>query len=210
MRSVFLAAAAALAAGPLGADSSVTVVPNGVTVVATASPVSEVLDRLARQTGMKVTYEGAIPRTLVTTRIQRATPAEAVLALLEGLGLGYALRMDASGSRVESLLMLGGSAAIPARTPAPAPVPMMPEPPVVADDGSLDEGLEPTEEPPQFPPPPTEPGQKSEVPTAVPPPPTAGYSGSPFAPQPPPVIPPSPPPQEPQKPPPEGAAKPES
>lgn len=192
------------------AESTVTVSTDGVIIVARATPVSEVLDRLARQTGMKVTYDGGAPRTLVTTRIERATPAEAVLAVLEGLGLAYALQTDPTGSRVETLLMMGqaSSLASPPRAAAPPPVPMMPEPPVIADDVAFEEMLEPGEEfPPQFPVPPEAGGKPEgsvsegrlpglEVGSGP------GYSASPFAPQatPPPVPQPTPPAEVPQKP----------
>ena len=43
----------------------------------------QVLDRLARQTGMKVVYEGPAPRQLVTVSLKGRTPAEAVLSVLE-------------------------------------------------------------------------------------------------------------------------------
>lgn len=193
------------------AESTVTVSSDGVIIVARATPVSEVLDRLARQTGMKVTYDGGTPRTLVTTRIERATPAEAVLAVLEGLGLAYALQTDPTGSRVETLLMMGqaSSVASPPRAAAPPPVPMMPEPPVIADDVAFEEMMEPGEEfPPQFPVPP-EGGQRPDQEAARKAPEPQGIpTYSPFAP--PQVVPPplpvaSPPPP----PPPEGERKPE-
>jgi hypothetical protein len=193
--AVFLAVL--LTAVPAVADSTVTVLPTGVTVVATATPVSEVLDRLARQTGMKVQYEGAVPRTLVTTRIERATAAEAVLAVLEGLGLGYALRLDPSGRRVESLLMLGSSSSsgpVVSRPTAPPPVPvsMNPEPPVMPDDVAFEEMMEPEDVPNQPPVPPEAGQQKPEAPSQAPPSGSAwpGYPPgySPFAPPTPPPL----------------------
>ena len=175
-----------LVAPVAGADTTVTVRPTGVTIVATATPVSEVLDRLARQTGMKVVYEGSVPRTLVTTRIERRTPAEAVLAVLEGLGLGYALRLDPTGNRVESLLMMAASSGPTTSRPAapvPAPLPMNPEPPVMPDDVAFEEMIEPDEGP--QPPIPTEAPQKPDFPPQAPPP---GMTYSPFAPPTPPPL----------------------
>jgi hypothetical protein len=191
--AVFLATL--VTAASAAADSTVTVLPTGVTVVATATPVSELLDGLARQTGMKVQYEGAVPRTLVTTRIERATPAEAVLAVLEGLGLGYALRLDPTGRRVESLLMMGSSSSSgpvasrqSAPPPPPIPVQMNPEPPVLPDDVAFEEMLEPEEagQPPQAPEP-TKPEANPQAAQPVQPgSPWPGYS--PFAPPTPPPL----------------------
>jgi len=92
----------------------------------TSAPLSEVLDRLARQTGMKVVYDGAPPRALVRGRqVEDATPADAVADVLEGLGVSYALRLDATGSRVDTLLVLGAGKG--ATSPAPRPsVPSVP------------------------------------------------------------------------------------
>jgi hypothetical protein len=90
-----------------------------------AAPLSEVLDRLARQTGMKVIYDGAPPRTVVRGRqIEDVTPAEALADVLEGLGVGYALRLDATGAKVDTLLVLSAtkSAAGPSPRPAVPPV----------------------------------------------------------------------------------------
>jgi hypothetical protein len=86
-----------------------------------AAPLSEVLDRLARQTGMKVIYDGAPPRTVVRGRqIENVTPAEALADVLEGLGVSYALRLDATGAKVDTLLVL--SATKSAAGPSPRPV----------------------------------------------------------------------------------------
>jgi len=108
---------------PLVAHAEVDVThANGrVDLKATAAPVSEVLDRLGRQTGMKVTYEGAPVRQPVTVTLVGRTPAEAVLGVLDGLGLNYALRMDLSGARVEALMIYGVTPAT-AGSPPPPPV----------------------------------------------------------------------------------------
>jgi hypothetical protein len=93
------------------AEVDVTQANGRVDLKATAAPVSEVLDRLGKQTGMKVTYEGSPVRQPVTVTLLRRTPAEAVLGVLDGLGLNYALRMDLSGARVEALMIFGVAAA---------------------------------------------------------------------------------------------------
>jgi len=90
-----------------------------------AAPLSEVLDRLARQTGMKVVYEGAPPRTVVRGRqIENVTPAEAVADVLEGLGVSYALRLDATGAKVDTLLVLSATKSGAGASPRPAVPPV--------------------------------------------------------------------------------------
>lgn len=96
-----------LLAPPAGAEVMIRVAGAQVDVSATAAPLNEVLDRLARQTGMKVVYEGAAPRQLITISLQGRSPAQAVLSLLEGLGLNYALVADVTGTRVQTLILSG-------------------------------------------------------------------------------------------------------
>jgi hypothetical protein len=104
---------AAFLAVPAAAEVTVRVLPatattaSHVELTARAAPLAEVLDRLGRQIGMKVVYEGASPRQLVTLSLQGRSPAETVLALLEGQGLNFALMSDATGTRVETLLVAG-------------------------------------------------------------------------------------------------------
>ena len=100
----------ALAAAPATAEVAVRVSGGHVELTATAAPLAEVLDRLARQTGMKVVYEGAAPRQLVTLSLHGRTPTETVLAVFEGLGVNFALVADPSGSRVQTLVVAGTAA----------------------------------------------------------------------------------------------------
>jgi hypothetical protein len=107
--------ALSLLAAPAAAEVSVRVVPASsgtpahVELVARAAPLNEVLDRLGRQIGMKVVYEGGSPRQLVTLSLQGRTPAETVLALLEGQGLNYALLGDPTGAGAQTLLVTGSA-----------------------------------------------------------------------------------------------------
>src|SRR5215212_5057505 len=96
-------------------------------VRATAASVSEVLDRLARETGMKVSYDGAAPRARISMNVTAVTPAQAVLSVLEGQGLNYAMRMDPTGTRVETLLLVSGGSA--SASGSAAPIPRGPRPP---------------------------------------------------------------------------------
>lgn len=99
------------------AEVNVRVVDGRVDLAATAAPVAEVLERLARQTGMKVIYEGPQPRQLVSLSLSRRTPAEAVVGLLEGLGVNYMLFGDPTGVGVQTLMIAG--VAVPVVTPEP-------------------------------------------------------------------------------------------
>jgi hypothetical protein len=82
-----------------------------VSVRAHAVPVNRILDRLAQQTGMKVTYESSPPSQQVTATLERLPVREAVVRLMEGLGVGYVFSTDASGQRVETLIVTGTAAA---------------------------------------------------------------------------------------------------
>jgi hypothetical protein len=77
------------------------------TVHARAAPLTEVLDQVSRRTGMKVVYDGRPPRHVVSVAIDDAGQADAVLKLLEGLGINYALALDHGGQRVETLIITG-------------------------------------------------------------------------------------------------------
>ena len=114
-----------LAASAYAGDVDVRLTEAGrVSLRVTSAPLSEVLDRLSRQTAMKVVYDGAPPRTVVRGRqVEDATPADAVADVLEGLGVSYALRLDATGTKVDTLLMLGavkGASLAPAAASRPA------------------------------------------------------------------------------------------
>lgn len=209
MRAALPALVALVLAMPGEARASevrVQVTGGSVELAVTAAPVAEVLDRLARQTGMKVVYEGAAPRQLVTLVLKGRTPAQAVLAVLEGQGVNFALVTDATGANVRTLLVTGTAPSAGGGTIRPAPTPMRP-PPATPPGSALDaepafqEEDEPVDEPPVFgvpsgvegetPPAPPEGGAPpgSAAPTApatnVPPAVQAPrFPVSPFAPQP--------------------------
>ena len=103
-----LAALTALAISTPGmAAVQVQVSGESVDIQATNAPLAEILDRLSRQTRMKIVYEGAPPRQMISLDLRGRTPVEAVVAALEGQGVNYALAMDATGTRVETLLVSG-------------------------------------------------------------------------------------------------------
>src|SRR5215210_4782897 len=76
-----------------------------VTIRAHKVPLNRILERLAQQTGMKVTYESSAPSLQVTTTLEHLAPRDAVVQLMEGLGVPYVFRTDVSGRRVETLLV---------------------------------------------------------------------------------------------------------
>jgi len=192
MRRRLAFASAALTLLPLAANAEVELRRRGdrLDLVATAVPLADLLQRLARETGMKVVYDGAPPRTLLTVTLLDRTPAELVLGLFEGLGLNYAVSFDRTGTRIDTLLMAGaaGSGTTPARAPASAAPaaavgPRRPQPPSRAARDERDEHDEPAEE--------AEAGEASAEPPAEPSPaptpaagplqvPAPGQPGSPF------------------------------
>ena len=190
-----LTLAVVLAARFGAAQTEVRRVGDTLDVHATAAPVAEVLDRIARETGMKVTYDGPPPRARVSVTLTGVTPAQAVLRVLEGQGLNYALRMDPRAVRVETLLMVAGSGT-GTGTVAPAPMPNRPIPgtrqidrePDVAepDDETPAEAPGPSPEEQQrkpfpFPGGPSGPAMPLMLPTPAPP--TTAASPTPPAPQ---------------------------
>jgi hypothetical protein len=97
----------------------------GLAVRAAGAPLCDVVDRIARVTGMRVEYEGPPPRTPVTLSLDRPSAAEAVMLVLEGLGLNYALTMQAEGRQVRSLFVFS-SAPTPPRSSPTGPAPPAP------------------------------------------------------------------------------------
>lgn len=214
---VRIAWAVPLLAAPASAEVQVALRDGRVDVAARSAPLSEVLDRLARQTHMEVTYDGAPPRQLVTATVQAATPAEAVVSVLEGLGVNYALQLDPTGQQVNKLLLIapksgGAPAARPAAdgpTPRPPAAPDEDDPAVVEDDDQpaapapemrerpdrFRPGRDRMERPGPFEPgapvQPAVPGQvpgPGAAPAVVAPMPTPSYPVSPFAPVAPPPV----------------------
>jgi hypothetical protein len=167
---------ALLLAGSASAEVQVHVANGRIDLKATGAPLSDVLDRLSKQTGMKVTYDGAPQRMPVNLTLADRTPAQTVLGVLDGLGLNYALRMDVSGTRVEAL-MIAGTAAASAAAPPPAqatPAYHPPEPTEPEEDAQADDDATGTDDATAD----TEPQQPAGTPAAAPngPPGAAGQT----------------------------------
>lgn len=139
-----------LLATAAAAEVSVQARGTHVDLTATAAPLAEVLDRLARQVGMKVVYEGPAPRQLVTVTLKDRTPAEAVLSLLEGQGVNYALVSEENGGGVRTLLVAGAAPASAtaalSRTPAQPPQIRRPFGPPMAPAGDPADSFEADQE----------------------------------------------------------------
>jgi hypothetical protein len=174
MRGDLLALALLVPASPLaGSEVTVRVVEGRVDLSATAAPIADVLDRLSKQTGMKVVYEGAPPRQLVTVSFQGRTPADAILGLLEGQGLNYILMGDATGTRVQTLMMAGAAPVASSRPASASAVSRVPNPPPASGPDAEEPVAEPAEEDepeptPAAPPNPAIPGGAPLVPGLVP------------------------------------------
>jgi hypothetical protein len=202
-----------LASAPAGAEVTVRVSGGQVDLTATAAPLADVLDRLARQTGMKVVYEGPAPRQLVTLSLHGRTPTEVVLDVLEGLGVNFAFVADPSGARVQTLVVAGTASASAASAstagrPATSANPRRPFGPPPGASPDMEPALDETEEEPELEDPASQgvpPGAEGIDPSGVPDPnqpnlalpsavpPGAGvppapampsFPSSPFAPQP--------------------------
>jgi hypothetical protein len=173
-----IAAALALLAAPVSAGVEVTAADGHVDVSAAQAPLADVLDHLARKTRMKVVYEGGAPRNPVTVELRGRTPAEAVLGVLEGLGLNYAIALDLSGTQVETLMIVGGGGMSSAPS---SPASVRPARGRKAEAEPADDVME-AEQPMAYEaPPPPEPPKPEEAARAVPPPgPLNPITTSPF------------------------------
>jgi len=132
------------------AEVVVRVTQERVDVTATAAPLADVLDQLARQTGMEIVYDGKPPRQKVTLALQGRSAAEAVQGILEGQGLNYALVADPTGTRVQTLLLAGAAGtgtSIGSGAPRPpAPIRRRPVLPPGASPEMMDRGFDEMED----------------------------------------------------------------
>ncbi len=160
LRSVSLLVLLALPSG--SADLDVQAKNGRVTLRVRAVPLVDVLERLSRETGLKLVYEGPRPFQRVTVTIQGMPESEALSQLFEGLGVNYAFHADPGGQRVEMLIIYGASGSSPsaaARASSPGrasgnnspPEPPEAEEPFSEEQGQVDPaetaGADPTYQP---------------------------------------------------------------
>lgn len=110
MLSVWLMAAMLVVADetrPAEAQPQIRAVDGQVTLHVQNLALSQILDRLAAATGMTLTYDGARPAAPITISVEKISETEAILKLMEGLGVSYVLRTDATGHRVDTLIVSG-------------------------------------------------------------------------------------------------------
>lgn len=105
MRALLVAVMVASQALPPSGVLDVQVRGGLITLHAHGVPLSRILDRLAQQTGMKVTYEGGHPSQPVSATLEDLPPREVIVRLMEGLGLSYVFRTDVTGEQVEALIV---------------------------------------------------------------------------------------------------------
>jgi hypothetical protein len=138
LRVAWLLASALVVAGDAGSpELEIRAAGGEVTIHARNLPLSQILDRLSSATGMALTYEGARPTTPVTVSVDGVSEAEAILKLMEGLGVSYVFRTDTSGQRVDLLIVSGaGAGTLVAAAPTPGSADTEDEEPV-ADYGHI-------------------------------------------------------------------------
>src|SRR4029450_7381226 len=84
------------------ANVEVHVAGQTIDVQASNAPRPATLDRLSRQTQMRVVYDGAPPRQVLSLDLRGRTLVEAVTAALEGQGVNYALAKDPTRTQGEA------------------------------------------------------------------------------------------------------------
>jgi hypothetical protein len=152
MKPALMLTAAVLALGGLAgaAEVQVKVRDGRMAIEAVNVPLREVIDRVANRTGMRVIYDGDPPQQLVKVSLSERSAADAVVGILEGRGVNFAVILNAAGTQVQTLL-------VSTVKPPPAAV-LPPEEPAGEVNG------------PEVPPPPPQPGTMAEEPRAAPPP----------------------------------------
>jgi hypothetical protein len=129
------------------ADMDVEAKGGLLTVRARAVPLAELLDRLSGETGMRLTYDGRRPSQLMTLNIEHLSEAEAVGRIFEGLGINYALQTDASGRRVERLIISDAVGSGPLAPSSTTPPPRLGNTGQAQESAQLEESAPPEEDP---------------------------------------------------------------
>lgn len=131
-----LVSALAVAEDARPSEAEIRAAGGEVTIHAHNLPLSQILDRLSSATGMALTYEGARPTMPVTVSVEGISEAEAILKLMEGLGVSYVFRTDVTGQRVDLLIVSGaGAGTLVAASQPSTPADTYEEP--VADYGHI-------------------------------------------------------------------------
>jgi hypothetical protein len=157
MRNVAVLSVLVLAGNAFASASPIQIEIRGdrVSIHAEKVPLVQVLNGVAWESKMKIVYDTSPPQDLVTIDLKDVTLRDAVTQLLRGHGLVYVARMDASGARIDTLVLTSGGAG-PVRMSAPQPPPMPEAPAPEYYDAGMEVPPEPMIEPqPDIMPPPT-------------------------------------------------------
>jgi hypothetical protein len=113
--AVALALGTLLLALPLRAeDFAVRTRGDRVSLKAVAVPLPDLLEALARETGLEVVWSlQPPPRPLVTVTLDEALSSDAVPSILAGLRFSYALGLDATGRQARTLYIVDGTPPAP-------------------------------------------------------------------------------------------------
>jgi hypothetical protein len=121
--------AAAMLPCVCAADVQIKIRDGRMAIEAANASVAEILDRVSKHTGMKVIYDGTPPAQTIKVSLTERSPADAVLGVLEGRGLSFAVIMNPAGTQIQTLLVSTIKPRIQPRTfvPEEGP-PVMPMP----------------------------------------------------------------------------------
>jgi hypothetical protein len=121
---VFLATALfTLVAVSAQSELEIQVRGSSVDIRARRVPLQQVLDALSQKTGMKIVYDTEPPQEIVTFDLSNLSVNRALMEVLQGHGLTYAVSMDPSGLKVDTLLLTHGGAGGLKAPSAPPPMP---------------------------------------------------------------------------------------
>src|SRR5438105_2948200 len=107
MKPVLLLSAVVLALGSVAgaAEVQVKVHDGRMAIEAVNVPLREIIDRVASRTGMRVIYDGDPPQQVVKVSLTERSAADAVIGILEGRGVNFAVILNAAGTQVQTLLV---------------------------------------------------------------------------------------------------------
>jgi hypothetical protein len=111
-------------------DEALTVQTNG-------APLASVLERIKQATGIELVFEGPPPRQLIRAQLRRSTIAAAIVDLMQGQSLSYAIQLDETGKKPLKMIIFtnvaraapSASSRRPFRPAPPRPEPDFEEPP---------------------------------------------------------------------------------
>jgi hypothetical protein len=119
--------------GSARSDTRIVLDGGRVSIHAESTPLAEILGRFAKATGAEIVFESTQPRQILSVGIEADSEVDALVRLLEGQGVNYAVRLDPTGREIEMLVInakagLAAAAASPTRTPrTPPPMERSPE-----------------------------------------------------------------------------------